>query len=67
MNADQVRQYLEYYRDLGFETLYRRSTAMPLPGEAEPELPATASGGDSLAHILDEIGDCKRCRTACRG
>jgi uracil-DNA glycosylase len=36
MNAEQVRQYLEYYRDLGVDTLYRRAaTAPPAPGNSE--------------------------------
>jgi hypothetical protein len=51
MNGEQLRQYLEFYRDLGVKTLYRRN---PLPygrgsefecglenAVAEPPTPAT--------------------------
>jgi len=62
MNADQVRQYLEFYRDLGFETVYRRNPAPAPSGRAEPELPGMAPEGDSLARIIEDIGDCQRCR-----
>jgi uracil-DNA glycosylase family 4 len=48
MTAEQLRQYLEYYRDLGFDSLYRRA-------------PAPAAG-DSLLKIREDIGDCRRCR-----
>jgi uracil-DNA glycosylase family 4 len=67
MTAAQIREYLEYYRDLGIETIYR-----PVPvrhaGEAPPPLvtpthgPGEASGGETLAAIRTDIGDCQRCR-----
>ena len=67
MNADRLRQYLEYYRDLGFETLYRRVAAAAAP-TAPPEptmpnpLPSLAPDNDSLFQILTDLGDCRRCR-----
>ncbi len=59
MNQEQLRQYLEFYQDLGITHLYRR----PAPATVLPVLPAQ----DPLAHdpldqILRDIGDCKRCR-----
>jgi len=54
MNAETLRQYLEYYQDLGFKTLYRRgaaAVAAHAPEQSEP-----------LLRIVDDIGDCRRCR-----
>jgi len=77
MDADTLRQYLEYYRDLGIETLYRRAAPVAKPEAApvpEPEpwivpaapdlpvLPPLEPSGDTLPHILTDIGDCRRCR-----
>jgi DNA polymerase len=65
MDAETLRQYLEYYQDLGIKTLYRRGLAekaaeagqeerWPAPQEPAPQEP--------LFRILDDIGDCRRCR-----
>src|SRR4051812_24383165 len=83
MDADQIRQYLEFYQDLHIQTLYRRSApatksaavaavkapsviAPPAPviAAAEPkmELPPLAPPDDSLFNIMQDIGDCRRCR-----
>jgi len=102
MNAEQLRRYLEYYRDLGFRHLYRRQTVIrPRPHEAatetadrpaaDPPQPSSAPlhasvpepqpsqpsqqaifeellpvlgsrENDSLEKILEDIGDCRRCR-----
>ena len=73
MNRELLKQYLEFYRDLGIETLYRRDAPPgPEPAtatvmeEAAPEqfsiLPGIAPGDDSLEKILEDIGDCRRCR-----
>jgi DNA polymerase len=83
MNGEQLRQYLEFYRDLGVKTLYRRN---PLPygrgseagreseggGASEgaaseerasaTELPSLAPTNDTMLQILEDIGDCRRCR-----
>ena len=63
MDAERLRQYLEYYRDLGIGTLYRRA------GEGKAAAPpeSAAEGGPGgpphlLPEILSDIGDCKRCR-----
>jgi uracil-DNA glycosylase family 4 len=50
MTTDQLRQYLEYYQDLGFTTLYRHPMA-PTPPPPDPFL-----------QIITDIGDCRRCR-----
>src|SRR5450432_3016656 len=76
MDAELLRQYLEFYQDLGIKTLYRQ----PVPvGQAEPEgtppafsaaaaaripmsLPPLAPTGDTLLKIIEDMGDCRRCR-----
>jgi uracil-DNA glycosylase len=80
MNTDLLRQYLEFYQDLGVTSLYRRpapqasaSTLEASPAEVEVptttevrtttmELPSLAPADDNLFKILEDIGDCKRCR-----
>jgi uracil-DNA glycosylase len=65
MNRDEIRQYLEFYRDLGVKNIYRRGAgAAPAPAPDERravELPPLAPAGDTLAAIIQDIGDCKRC------
>lgn len=65
MNRDDLKQYLEFYRDLGVKDLYRVAAA----GEEELAvaspplaLPSLAPEGDTLLKIVEDIGDCKRCR-----
>ena len=74
MTREQVREYLEFYRDLGIESIYSR------PGQVEPQavqstslpapvpivLPSLAPEHDTLEKILADIGDCRRCRL-CEG
>jgi len=77
MDAEKLRQYLTFYQDLGFTTLYRRNTIQEsyelgdvTPAvETAPEnqstliaLPSLAPEGDTLDQIRADIGDCKRCR-----
>ena len=71
MDADQLRQYLEFYQDLGIKTLYRRGeAAVPEPRpEAPSPIPVMAEApkseapkSESLLQIMQDIGDCKRCR-----
>jgi DNA polymerase len=73
MNAQQLRKQLEFYRDLGFKEIYRRdatprltATAPPIEMAKLPPLPVTlpsmAPEGDSLLRIIEDIGDCHRCR-----
>jgi uracil-DNA glycosylase family 4 len=57
MDAETLRQYLEYYEDLGIKTLYRRAA----PPQPEGRVPEVAER-EPLFRILDDIGDCHRCR-----
>jgi DNA polymerase len=72
MSPEQVKQYLEFYRDLGVKELYRVSNqqaeaaaSTPAP-VAEPdmpfELPPLVPVSDTLESIRLDIGECKRCR-----
>lgn len=77
MTPEQLRARLEFYRDLGITTLYRRPMPIadaPLADargsdsipdgpvmNSEP-LPSLAPEGDTLQRIVDDIGDCRLCR-----
>ena len=73
MNREALRQYLEFYQDLGVKHVYRRGSAEP-PAPAVASEPcasasdaseprASASGSSELlASIREDIGDCRRCR-----
>lgn len=75
MTRDQIRSYLELYRDLGIESIYRHaSTAAPVAApvqvaaasgsavSAHAALPGLAPEADTLERIRLDLGDCKRCR-----
>lgn len=78
MTREQIRDYLEFYRDLGFESVYRRANSGATAGVAAAAaaaapsilpvslppvvLPSLAPEGDTLAAIRADIGDCTRCR-----
>lgn len=72
MHADEIRRTLEFYKDLGFTQIWRHRGTDEQPsvaqGEASPicledgPLPSLAPTDDSLLKILEDIGDCKRCR-----
>jgi DNA polymerase len=78
MDADTLRRYLEFYQDLGVKTLYRRGAApqsespapvlvsTPLPEIVSApvimQLPPLAPSDDTLFQIIEDIGDCRRCR-----
>ena len=68
MTREQIREYLEFYRDLGIQSIYLTETpalieTAPAPVPiAEPSLPSLAPDGDSLAQIRADLGDCRRCR-----
>jgi len=74
MNPDVLRQYLEFYQDLGIKTLYRQPAAAAEAREPEPPppnaampiapqpLPSLAPANDTLFQILTDLGDCRRCR-----
>ncbi len=58
MQADLLRRYLEYYDDLGIRTLYRRGNA----AAPAPKLPAMPADSEPLLRIIEDIGECRRCR-----
>src|ERR1700685_3663912 len=68
MTQAQIRSYLEFYRDLGFEFIYKRGPAVQRGTATEPPakeiitLPNLEPNGDTLANIRADIGDCRRCR-----
>jgi uracil-DNA glycosylase len=64
MTREQIRSYLEFYRDLGIDSIYKR---LPLAGTALAAGPATvlptlAPEGETLQSIRADMGDCKLCR-----
>ncbi len=76
MTPEQLRQYLSFYQDLSVKNLYRRTPAMKSADAAiavpivtpatvlSPsviELPSLAPADDTLAKIIEDIGDCRRC------
>jgi uracil-DNA glycosylase len=72
MNPEQLKQYLEFYRDLGVKELYRTSSQQAQAAAAAPativepnipiELPPLVPATDTLENIRIDIGDCRRCR-----
>ena len=99
MDADRLRQYLEFYQDLGIKSLYRQpvtasagstpdgeeatpaapslmETATPAeiesavppdaerPAAAKPAivLPGMAAPNETMFQILEDLGECRRCR-----
>ncbi len=72
METDEIRRRLEYFRDLGFKDLYDRRAGAPAPpapvtptasAPAPPrQIPGLAPPDDTLFAILQDIGDCHRCR-----
>jgi DNA polymerase len=59
MSSEELRKYLEFYRDLGVKEIFRPSAPEP---ETEIVLPGLAPNGDTLERIREDIGDCTRCR-----
>ena len=51
MNPPQLRQYLEFYRDLGVTEILVGQASLPVSSESE-----------TLQNIRQDIGDCTRCR-----
>jgi DNA polymerase len=78
MNPEILRRYLEFYQDLGIRAIHRRArqaapsatAELPQVTAEEPQAPSlfeeAAPAGDTLAKILEDIGDCRRCRL-CEG
>lgn len=68
MTPEELKQRLEFYRDLGVKEIYRPVAAAPVaapavsPASPVIELPGLAPAGDTLARIVEDMGDCRRCR-----
>jgi DNA polymerase len=76
MTEEQLREVLEFYQDLGIKQIYRRGerrapAAVPaaVPASLPVSSPASrlvvlplAPAHDTLEKIVQDIGDCKRCR-----
>jgi uracil-DNA glycosylase len=69
LDADDLKRYLEYYQDLGINDLYRRDQGSGVRDQGpEPAAEAAAPPNpqslnpNPLLSILQDIGDCKRCR-----
>lgn len=73
MNHEEIRRYLEFYRDIGVKEIFSApatAAAAPAPAPLTPAapaelpvvLPGLAPEDDSLEKILADIGDCTRCR-----
>ena len=65
MNAEPLRRYLEFYRDLGVKSLYRVAPPAVPPPRTEPMLPILpgfSPDDDTLDKIRADLGDCTRCR-----
>jgi uracil-DNA glycosylase family 4 len=56
LRPDLLKRYLEFYQDLGITMLYKRK------GTPRPALPPLAPAGETLLQIMEDIGDCHRCR-----
>jgi uracil-DNA glycosylase family 4 len=71
MTREQIHSYLELYRDLGFDFIYRSQPIAASPEQKQEKATADVLSGipptnDTLEQIRVEIGDCKRCRL-CEG
>jgi uracil-DNA glycosylase family 4 len=70
MDAELLRRYLEFYQDLGIRTLFRRGSVSVAIAPSQElvtstpamQLPPLAPSGDTLLKIIEDIGDCRRCR-----
>src|SRR4051794_28860210 len=66
MDTETLRRYLEFYQDLGIQDLYRRA-GKPSAVEQEVaitpvELPGLGPSDDTLLKIIEDMGDCRRCK-----
>jgi uracil-DNA glycosylase len=52
MDVEELRRQLQFYRDLGVKELYR----------SDPDIPGIEPANDTLLRIIEDMGDCTRCR-----
>jgi uracil-DNA glycosylase len=77
MSPENLKQALEFYRDLGVTDVFERPSVSTAPPNPQPiaipepvakkipapiQLPSLEPEGDTLELISKDIGDCKRCR-----
>jgi len=62
MDTDSLRQYLEFYQDLKIRTLYRQPRLPTQAATKTVDLIPLAPEGETLLQIIQDIGDCRRCR-----
>ena len=62
MDAEEIRRQLQLYRDLGVKELYRSDLVKSEPVESDPAIPGLAPSDDTLLRIIEDMGDCTRCR-----
>jgi uracil-DNA glycosylase family 4 len=65
MDDATLHSYLRFYRDLGFEDLYRREAAAPAAESRPVVLPLlveSGPSGETLEQIRADLGECTRCR-----
>jgi len=63
MTPEELRDRLEFYRDIGIKEIYRCADRAASESAPVIELPPLVPPGDTLAKILEDIGpNCQRCR-----
>jgi len=62
MDVEEIRRQLQLYRDLGVKELYRSDPAPVADALIEPQIPGLAPSDDTLLRIIEDMGDCTRCR-----
>ena len=69
MSTDELRRHLEFYKDLGIKELYKREPGWDDPPCLSPrdevpavDLPSLAPPNDTLLKVIEDLGDCCRCR-----
>ena len=75
MDRAELKQYLEFYRDLGIKSVFTGGpqnppavseepvvSKTPEPAQLFPKLFPAENGEDSLEKIRQDMGDCQRCR-----
>ena len=63
MNPDVIQQ-LEFFRDIGIESVSLRETVVPVATVLETTPIPVSSPIDTLESIRADIGDCQRCKLA---
>lgn len=62
MDVEEIRRQLRLYRDLGVKELYRSDRAPAAETVTEPQIPGLAPANDTLLRIIEDMGECTRCR-----